>query len=113
MEFGEARRSLHFLFGTRLRIGATSCKRFPSLRAPRLTIDLVASPSPSYAYTFSRFVNKMLWDRIVLLLAFTHLAASKQPSAPSSVEAPLRELPWGKLNFLVRCIHLMYSQQIR
>ncbi|KAF2487613.1 Metallo-dependent phosphatase-like protein [Neohortaea acidophila] len=42
----------------------------------------------------------MLWDRIVLLLAFTHLAASKQPSAPSSVEAPLRELPWGKLNFL-------------
>ena len=44
----------------------------------------------------------MLFDRISLLLALTHVAFSKQPSAPKPIAAPLRELPWTKngLNFL-------------
>ena len=42
----------------------------------------------------------MLFDRISLLLALTHIASSKQPSAPEPIEAPLRELPWSQLNFL-------------
>jgi 2',3'-cyclic-nucleotide 2'-phosphodiesterase (5'-nucleotidase family) len=37
-----------------------------------------------------------LWLSVVLLPAV--LAA--QPSAPEPVEAPLRKLPWGQLNFL-------------
>lgn len=42
----------------------------------------------------------MHFSRIPFLFLFTHLAASKQPSAPSAVDAPVRELPWGQLNFL-------------
>ncbi|KAM0721242.1 hypothetical protein Q7P37_003530 [Cladosporium fusiforme] len=36
----------------------------------------------------------------VLLLALSRAAYSKQPSAPDPISAPLRELPWGQLNFL-------------
>ena len=45
----------------------------------------------------------MAFSRIALLLALTHIAACEQPSAPSPIAAPLRELPWvkGGLNFLV------------
>ncbi|SMQ48314.1 unnamed protein product [Zymoseptoria tritici ST99CH_3D7] len=35
-----------------------------------------------------------------LFLAVSSLASAEQPSAPSPIAAPLRELPWGKLNFL-------------
>ena len=42
----------------------------------------------------------MVFARIPLLLALLHIASAKQPSAPAAVEAPLRELPWGSLNFL-------------
>lgn len=43
----------------------------------------------------------MLFSRVPLLLALIHSAASEQPSAPSPIAAPLRELPWSKqLNFL-------------
>ncbi|KAK3050821.1 hypothetical protein LTR09_007897 [Extremus antarcticus] len=42
----------------------------------------------------------MQFSRIHLLLIYTYLVTAKQPSAPSAVEAPLRELPWGQLNFL-------------
>ncbi|KJX92911.1 ser/Thr protein phosphatase family [Zymoseptoria brevis] len=35
-----------------------------------------------------------------LFLAISSLASAEQPSAPSPIAAPLRELPWGKLNFL-------------
>ena len=42
----------------------------------------------------------MLFDRLAVLFALTQLALAEQPSAPSPVEAPLRELPWGQLNFL-------------
>ena len=42
----------------------------------------------------------MLFDRISVLLALTHLASSKQPTAPEPIPAPLRKLPWGQLNFL-------------
>ena len=44
----------------------------------------------------------MLFDRISLLLALTHLIACEQPSAPKPISAPLRELPWTKngINFL-------------
>ena len=46
--------------------------------------------------------TKMVFSRIALLLALTHIAACEQPSAPSPIAAPLRELPWAKggLNFL-------------
>ena len=44
----------------------------------------------------------MLFDRITLLLALTHLATCSQPSAPKPISAPLRELPWttSGINFL-------------
>lgn len=46
--------------------------------------------------------SKMLFDRIAILFALTHSAYTSQPSAPSPISAPLRELPWAKsgLNFL-------------
>lgn len=42
----------------------------------------------------------MAFSRIPLLLTVLHLAAGEQPSAPAPIAAPLRELPWGQLNFL-------------
>jgi len=42
----------------------------------------------------------MICDRISLLLALLHLTVAEQPSAQSPIAAPLRELPWGQLNFL-------------
>ncbi|KXT05543.1 hypothetical protein AC578_3689 [Pseudocercospora eumusae] len=42
----------------------------------------------------------MVFSRIPLLLALLHLATAEQPSAPSPIAAPLRQLPWGQLNFL-------------
>lgn len=38
--------------------------------------------------------------RVPLFLALSHAAIASQPSAPSPIAAPLRELPWGQLNFL-------------
>lgn len=50
----------------------------------------------------STVVGIMMFSRIPLLLALLHTAACEQPSAPSPISAPLRELPWAKggLNFL-------------
>ncbi|CAK3921886.1 related to 5^ nucleotidase [Lecanosticta acicola] len=42
----------------------------------------------------------MVFSRVPLLLALIHSAVSEQPSAPSPIAAPLRELPWKQLNFL-------------
>lgn len=43
----------------------------------------------------------MVFTRIPLLLTLVHLlAAAEQPTAPEPIAAPLRELPWGQLNFL-------------
>jgi len=42
----------------------------------------------------------MAFSRITLLLALSYIAQGEQPSAPSPISAPLRELPWGQLNFL-------------
>ncbi|KAL9013433.1 MAG: hypothetical protein Q9173_001876 [Seirophora scorigena] len=36
----------------------------------------------------------------ILLLSFVTCTQSAQPSAPEPVSAPLRDLPWGQLNFL-------------
>lgn len=41
-----------------------------------------------------------LFLRVPLLLALLHAAVASQPSAPSPIAAPLRELPWAQLNFL-------------
>ena len=38
--------------------------------------------------------------RTALLLALPLAARAAQPSAPSPIAAPLRDLPWGQLNFL-------------
>lgn len=38
--------------------------------------------------------------RLLIAPALLHTALCAQPSAPSPVPAPLRELPWGQLNFL-------------
>ena len=38
--------------------------------------------------------------RTALLLALPLTAQAAQPSAPSPIAAPLRDLPWGQLNFL-------------
>lgn len=40
------------------------------------------------------------FSRIPLFLALIHAAFASQPSAPSPIAAPLRELPWAQLNFL-------------
>ena len=37
---------------------------------------------------------------IALFLALTLAAQAAQPSTPSPIAAPLRDLPWGQLNFL-------------
>lgn len=42
----------------------------------------------------------MPFSRVPLLLALLHLIAAEQPSAPSPINAPLRDLPWGQLNIL-------------
>ena len=42
----------------------------------------------------------MPFSRISFLFVFTYIANAKQPSAPNPLPAPLRELPWGQLNFL-------------
>lgn len=42
----------------------------------------------------------MAFARIPLLLALTLPALCEQPSAPSPIAAPLRDLPWAQLNFL-------------
>lgn len=45
----------------------------------------------------------MSFSRLPLLFAFLYTTAvtvAEQPSAPSPISAPLRELPWGQLNFL-------------
>ena len=45
--------------------------------------------------------QEMLFSRIPLLLALIHSSVlASQPSAPSPISAPLRELPWSQLNFL-------------
>jgi 2',3'-cyclic-nucleotide 2'-phosphodiesterase (5'-nucleotidase family) len=35
-----------------------------------------------------------------ILGTFVSIAATEQPSAPNPVAAPMRDLPWGDLNFL-------------
>jgi 2',3'-cyclic-nucleotide 2'-phosphodiesterase (5'-nucleotidase family) len=42
----------------------------------------------------------MLFKLPTSLLALLAVAHAAQPSAPSPVSAPIRELPWGQLNFL-------------
>ncbi|KAJ9632207.1 hypothetical protein H2203_000610 [Taxawa tesnikishii (nom. ined.)] len=42
----------------------------------------------------------MLFARVPLFLGFVHYALGAQPNAPAPIAAPLRELPWGQLNFL-------------
>ncbi|GAB7350582.1 hypothetical protein MBLNU459_g1156t1 [Dothideomycetes sp. NU459] len=42
----------------------------------------------------------MRCSRVSLCFALVHGALAAQPSAPSPIAAPLRELPWGQLNFL-------------
>lgn len=34
------------------------------------------------------------------IVAFILVAQAAQPEAPAPISAPLRELPWGQLNFL-------------
>ncbi|KAL9076224.1 MAG: hypothetical protein Q9157_003734 [Trypethelium eluteriae] len=53
------------------------------------------SPLLSELALLARPMNNIL---LVITLATTSLGA--QPSAPSPIPAPLRELPWGQLNFL-------------
>ena len=42
----------------------------------------------------------MSFIRFSFFLSFLQGAFGSQPSAPSPIAAPLRELPWGQLNFL-------------
>lgn len=39
-------------------------------------------------------------EYVVLLSTLTTPVLGAQPSAPSPIPGPLRELPWGQLNFL-------------
>ena len=42
----------------------------------------------------------MNWHVYLNLVALVCVARAEQPSAPAPVSAPLRDLPWGDLNFL-------------
>ncbi|KAH0041724.1 calcineurin-like phosphoesterase, partial [Aureobasidium melanogenum] len=42
----------------------------------------------------------MIFDNFWLSIALAPAVLAAQPSAPEPVKAPLRELPWGQLNFL-------------
>ncbi|KAH0182742.1 hypothetical protein KCU86_g12777, partial [Aureobasidium melanogenum] len=42
----------------------------------------------------------MIFDNFWLSIALVPAVLAAQPSAPEPVKAPLRELPWGQLNFL-------------
>lgn len=48
----------------------------------------------------SAVVVKMIIRYLTQILPIITLANAAQPSAPSPVSAPLRELLWGQLNFL-------------
>ena len=52
------------------------------------------------SYRPEAVVLTMLFTRLPLALTFLHGALASQPSAPSPIAAPLRQLPWGQLNFL-------------
>ncbi|GAB7364579.1 hypothetical protein MBLNU230_g5386t1 [Neophaeotheca triangularis] len=41
-----------------------------------------------------------MFSRIPLFLSLLHLTSASQPEAPAPIPAPLRDLPWGQLNFL-------------
>lgn len=41
-----------------------------------------------------------MFARLPLFLALIHIAVAEQPEAPAPISAPIRELPWGQLNFL-------------
>jgi 2',3'-cyclic-nucleotide 2'-phosphodiesterase (5'-nucleotidase family) len=63
---------------------------------------LTLALSIEYRLVYAQLVELVSMDfsRVALLFIFCHLATAKQPSAPSAVAAPLRELPWGQINFL-------------
>lgn len=42
----------------------------------------------------------MIFDNLWLSIALVPGVLASQPSAPEPVEAPLRKLPWGQLNWL-------------
>ena len=48
----------------------------------------------------SAFAVKMIIRYLSQLLPIISIVNAAQPSAPAPVSAPLRELPWGQLNFL-------------
>lgn len=48
----------------------------------------------------SAFAINMITRYLIQLLPIITIVNAAQPSAPSPVSAPLRELPWGQLNFL-------------
>lgn len=70
---------------------------------PSLSLYCIHSTAGGVSNSLSYLrIDNMLFDRISLLLALTHLIACEQPSAPKPISAPLRELPWTKngINFL-------------
>lgn len=45
-------------------------------------------------------MHKMIIRSLSVLSCAALLARAAQPSAPSPVAAPMRDLPWGDINFL-------------
>ena len=62
----------------------------------------VVQTALQYGQIISAFVSKMILRSAFYALGWAPLATvqAAQPSAPSPLAAPVRELPWGQLNFL-------------
>lgn len=63
-----------------------------------------SAPSTTEPYLYARdhkvctmIIRSFVW---ALALELLHIVTAVQPSAPSPISAPLRELPWAQLNFL-------------
>ncbi|WPH02771.1 Hypothetical protein R9X50_00563900 [Acrodontium crateriforme] len=41
-----------------------------------------------------------MFARLHVFLALVHIAVAEQPEAPAPISAPIRDIPWGQLNFL-------------
>ena len=94
-----------------MRIALKFRARLPRIFATSFMLPQVAHPttqsngclSHSNSYSDGRhytIVIKMYCPLILGALSLLHAARCEQPSAPSPVSSPLRELPWGDLNFL-------------
>lgn len=73
-----------------------------AIKAATCSRNLAAAPKHDVNNTVSSLRPAKMPDykSWILLLLWLDVASAAQPEAPPPVAAPLRELPWGQLNFL-------------